>query len=62
MRGVEVEQVDDEGDARLGGELRQILTQALNSAARLRLFDEGQMSGEWSARMAYWGMGRSSCA
>jgi hypothetical protein len=23
---------------------------------RLRLFDEGQMSGEWSARMTYWGM------
>ncbi len=27
---------------------------------RLRLFDDGQMSGVWSARMTYWGMGDSS--
>ena len=60
MPGVEVERAGDEGDARLGGELGQVLAHALNGAMRLRLFDEGQMSGEWSARMTYWGMARSS--
>ena len=57
MSGVQVERADDEGNARVGGEPGEILGEALNGPRPAWLFEEGQMSGGWSARMAYWGMG-----
>jgi hypothetical protein len=54
MAGIEVVRAAEEGDAGLRRELGQSM-----ALARERAFDIGQMSGEWSASMTYWGMVRS---